>query len=101
MMLTKLFSLKNLLDLSDDYARSTAKSQFWYLDIADSVVLDYNAGIKARQLLTKRIEGGGNPPQRVKTIIPLNRFSYLEELEDKILPPISLSLTLLFGMMLN
>ncbi|KAL9954269.1 hypothetical protein ACROYT_G041784 [Oculina patagonica] len=28
----KLIFIKNLLDFSDDYARSAAKSQFWYLD---------------------------------------------------------------------
>ena len=86
----KAVFIKNLLDFSDDYARSTAKSQFWYLDTAESVVLDDNAGIKARQLLTKRIEGGGNPAAVVETIIPMNRFSFFEELEDKILPPMQL-----------
>ena len=87
--------IKNLLDFSDDYARSTAKSQFWYLDTAQSVVLNDNAGIKARQLLTKRIEGGGNPPAVVETIIPLNRFSFFEELGDKILPPMQLEFNII------
>ena len=32
----KAVFIKNLLDFSDDYARSTAKSQFWYLDTAES-----------------------------------------------------------------
>ena len=91
----KAVFIKNLLDFSGDYARSTAKSQFWYLDIADTVVLDDSAGIKARQLLTKRVEGGGNPPQRVETIIPLNRFSFFEELEDKILPPMQLEFNII------
>ena len=27
---------KNLLEYSDDYARSVAKNSFWYLDLADS-----------------------------------------------------------------
>ena len=88
----KTVFIKNLLDFSDDYARSTAKSQFWYLDTAKSVVLDDNVGMKARQLLTRRIEnvGAGNPAAVVETIIPLNRFSFFEELEDKILPPMQL-----------
>ena len=86
----KAVFIKYLLDFSDDYGKSTAKSQFWYLDTAEDVVLDNNAGIKARQLLTKRIEGVGNPPAVVETIIPLNRFSFFEELEDKILPPMQL-----------
>ena len=29
----KAIFIKNLLDFSDDYARSCAKNQFWYLDI--------------------------------------------------------------------
>ena len=86
----KTVFIKNLLDFSDDYGRSTAKSQFWYLDTAEDTTLNTNPGIQARQLLTKRIEGGRNPPVVVKTIIPLNRFSFFEELEDKILPPMQL-----------
>ena len=72
----KAVFIKNLLDFSDDYGRSTAKSQFWYLDTAEDVVLNNNAGIQQRQLLKKRIEGGGNPARLVETIIPLNRFSF-------------------------
>ena len=86
----KAVFVKNLLDFSDDYARSTARSQFWYLDTDDSIVLNENAGIAARQLLTKRVEGGGNPARLVETIIPLNRYSFFEDLEDKILPPLQM-----------
>ncbi|KAL9954528.1 hypothetical protein ACROYT_G042078 [Oculina patagonica] len=32
----KLIFIKNLLDYSDDFSRSVAKSQFWYLDTDDS-----------------------------------------------------------------
>ena len=32
----KLVFIKNLLDFSDDFARSGAKKQFWYLDTTDS-----------------------------------------------------------------
>ena len=82
----KAVFVKNLLDFSDDYARSTARSQFWCLDTAESVVLDDNNGIKGRQFWTKKVEGRGNPPQLVETIIPLNRYSFFEDLQDKILP---------------
>ena len=88
--------VKNLLDFSDDYARSTATSQFWYLDTAEEVVLDNNKGIKARQELTKRIEGGGNPAAVVETTIPLNRYSFFENLEDKMLPPLQLEFEITF-----
>ena len=88
----KAIFVKIFLDFSDDYARSSASSQFWYLDTAETVVLLNNAGIKARQKLTKRIEGGGNPAQVVQTIIPLNRYSFFEDLQDKILPPMQMDL---------
>ena len=89
----KAVFIKNLLDFSDDYARSTAKSQFWYLDTAEDVVLNNNAGIKARELLTQ--SGAGNVAKTVEIIIPLNRFSFFEELEDKILPPMQLEFNII------
>ena len=79
----KAVFIKNLLDFSDDYARSTAKSQFWYLDDAESVVLATNAGIRQRQNLTQA-------RKTVETILPLNRFSLFEELEDRLLPPLKM-----------
>ena len=92
----KAVFVKNILDFSDDYGRSTAKSQFWYLDTADTVVLGNNTGIAARQALTKRIEGGANPAAVVETTIPLNRYSFFENLEDKILPPMQLEFEITF-----
>ena len=89
----KAVFVKNLLDFSDDYARSAAKSQFWYLDTANTVVLADNEGIRQRQLLTKRIGengGGENAAKVVETIIPLNRYAFFENLEDKLLPPVEL-----------
>ena len=90
----KAVFVKNLLDFSDDYARSTAKSQFWYLDTADSVVLADNKGILERQILTKRVnengDAAGNAAKVVETIIPLNRYAFFENLEDKLLPPMEL-----------
>ena len=89
----KAVFVKNLLDFSDDYARSTAKSQFWYLDTDGTTVTGAaatNLGIKARELLTQRTNAGGNPAAVVKTTIPLNRYSFFENLEDKLLPPMEL-----------
>ena len=34
--------IKNLLDFSDDFSRSVAKSQFWYLDSDATTVTDNN-----------------------------------------------------------
>ena len=83
----KLVFIKNLLDFSDDYARSAAKNQFWYLDTTDSNVVaaatNTNLGIRQRALLA---QGG----LTVQTLIPLNRYSFFEELNDKLLPPMQL-----------
>ena len=84
--------VKNLLQYSDDFARSVAKNSFWYLD-TDSTTTDENAGFKARHLLTRRVgEGGGadNASKSVSVLIHLNRYGIFEELEDKMLPPMQL-----------
>ena len=75
----KAVFIKNLLDFSDDYGRSTAKSQFWYLDTAESVVLDDNAGIKSRELLTR--SGQNNVPKTNETIIPL-KIWFINEVDN-------------------
>ena len=75
--------IKNLLDFSDDFSRSVAKNQFWYLDSDATTVTDGNAtnlGMRARAFLSH----GGN---MVQTIIPLNRYSFFEGLSDRLLPP--------------
>ena len=96
----KAVFVKNLLDFSDDYARSTAKSQFWYLDTADSVVIADNSGIAGRQTLTKRVNENNNPAGNaakvVETTIPLNRYAFFENLEDKMLPPMQLEFEITF-----
>ena len=78
--------IKNLLDFSDDFSRSVAKNQFWYLDSDATTATDNNAtnlGMRARALLSH--EG-----EIVKTIIPLNRYSFFESLSDRLLPPLQL-----------
>jgi len=82
----KVIFIKNLLDYSDDYPRSVAKSQFWYLDTDATdatAAAGTNPGTKARGGLS---HGG----EIVETIIPLNRFSFFEELSDRLLPPLNL-----------
>ena len=80
--LHKVTYVKNLLEYSDDYSRSTAKNSFWYLD-TDGTTANTNTGFEARRLLTV-----GN--HDVNVIIPLNRYSFFEELEDKLLVPMQL-----------
>ena len=78
--------IKNLLDFSDDFSRSVAKTQFWYLDSDATTDTDGNAtnvGMRARALLS---HGG----LIVQTIIPSNRYSFFETLSDKLLPPMQL-----------
>ena len=74
---------KNLLEYSDDYARSVAKNSLWYLD-TDATSDDTNTGLEARRLLTAN-------RNLVDVTIPLNRYSFFEELEGRMLPPMQLS----------
>ena len=82
----KIVFIKNLLDFSDDYSRSVAKHQFWYLDTDATTATDANAtnlGMRARALLS---HGG----QIVQVMIPLNRYSFFESLSDRLLPPMQI-----------
>ena len=83
--LHKVTFVKNLLEYSDDYSRSVAKDSLWYLDV-DNTSDDTNAGFQARKLLMTNADGLLN----VNTIIPLNRYSFFEELEGRILAPMQL-----------
>ena len=71
---------KNLLEYSDDYAHSVAKNSLWYLDTADSSLAAANPNFEARRLLTAN-------NGLVNVTIPLNRYSFFEELEGRMLPP--------------
>ena len=82
---------KNLLEYSDDYSRSVAKNRLWYLD-TDTTTGNTNTGFESRLLLTKAardyaLNAGGKD---VNIIIPLNRYSFFEGLEDKMLVPMQL-----------
>ena len=72
--LHKITYVKNLLDYSDDYSRSVAQNSLWYLN-TDGTSTNTNAGLEARHQLTIT-------NQDVNVIIPLNRYSFFEELED-------------------
>ena len=85
--LHRITNVKNLLEYSDDYSRSVAKNTFWYLDTADSYVQDNNTGFDARRLLT-------TGARVINEMIPLNRYSFFQELERKMLPPMQLTIEL-------
>ena len=79
----KVIFIKNVLDYSDDYARIVGKGQFWYLDTDATTITDdneTNSGIRNRGLL---LNGGAT----VDAIVPLNRYSFFDELSDRRLPP--------------
>ena len=68
------------------------KNSLWYLDLADSHEIrpaqaTYNAGIHARQALT-------SDSKSVNVTIPLNRYSFFETLEGRLLPPMQLGIEL-------
>ena len=67
------------------------KNSLWYLD-TDGTTANTNIGFEARKTLTKAarddaLNVGGKD---VNTIIPLNRWSFFEELNDKMLVPMQL-----------
>ena len=82
--LHKVTFVKNLLEYSEDYSRSVAKNSLWYLDTNHVITLATdNTGFETRRVLTT----GNND---VNVIIPLNRYSFFEELADKMLVPMQL-----------
>ena len=90
--LHKVTFVKNLLEYSDDYSRSVAKNSFWYLDTNDSTQ-NTNLGYLARKTLTQgRNAGPAGPGKEVNVSIPLNRYSFFETLEGKLLPPLQLKI---------
>ena len=94
--LHKVTFVKNLLEYSDDFSRSVAKDSFWYLDVANlaDITAAGNTGFEARQNLLKRVnedgDAAGNAAKDINVIIPLNRYSFFEELYDKMLVPMQL-----------
>ena len=79
--------VENLLEYSDDYSRSVAKNSLWYLDTGTTAVDAQNDGFKARRALTSN-------RKQVNVKIPINRYSFFEELEGRILPAMQLKFTI-------
>lgn len=78
---------------SDDYSGSVGKNSLWYLH-TDNTTANTKTGFEARKLSTQRLNENGNAAGNVtkdmNVIIPLNRYSFFEELEDKMLVPMQL-----------
>ena len=94
--LHRITNVKNLLEYSDDYSRSVAKNSFWYLDTGiDISAAGRNIGFDARRILTQAAaDDGGGGAKSINETIPLNRYSFFEELERKLLPPMQLTIEL-------
>ena len=88
----RITNVKNLLEYSDDFSKSVAKKSFWYLDTENSTA-NTNSGFEARRILTQANQNnGGGGAKTINMLIPLNRYSFFEELENKMLPPMQLEL---------
>ena len=73
---------KNLLEYSDDYARSVAKNSLWYLDTDATSDADTNTGFRSKTLINSR------PRNLVDVTIPLKQGThFFEELEGRMLTP--------------
>ena len=85
------------MEYSDDYSRSVAKNSFWYLD-SDSTTAETNTGFEQRRILTQAVLNNGNGgPRSINETIPLNRYSFFERLENKLLPPMQLQIEITFN----
>jgi hypothetical protein len=77
--------VKNLLLFSREYAETTARNAFWYIDEREETDPTINKGFKFRN---KAIVNG----QTVNVKLPLNYFSFFDSLSGKLLPAMKLSL---------
>ena len=92
--LHRITNVKNLLEYSDDYSRSVAKTSFWNLD-TDGTTANTNIGFEARKILTQAHQNdGGGGAKSINETIPLNRYSFFQKLENKMLPPMQLTIEL-------
>ena len=112
-------NIKNLLEYNPSYAKSVGTNEFYFLDTSrnadgkkytrrfvehrrnaagnadergqmlDDVNANYNKGFEARKLLL-------GLSAEVNCEIPLNRYSFFEELQDKLLPNMKIDLNIEF-----
>ena len=85
--------VKNLLEYGDDSWRSVAKkNRLWNLD-TNKTTGNTNIGFEARTLLIQTANNDGTGDSKdVSGVIPLNWYSFFEELENKMLPPMQLQI---------
>ena len=89
--LHKISFIKGLLEFSDDYSRTVATNFNWYLD--DRAVLAGDMRTAPKVGAIKRGELCSQSKD-VYAIIPLNRLSFFQELQDKMLPSMQIELNI-------
>ena len=85
-------NIKNLLEYNPSYAESVATNEFYFLDTTTSAEerparATYNKGFAMRKLLL-------GASATVNCEIPLDRYSFFEALEDKLLPNTKIELNI-------
>ena len=85
-------NIKNLLEYNPSYAESVATNEFYFLDTSSAAEerpaqATYNKGFHKRKLLL-------GVSAKVNCEIPLNRYSFFEALEDKLLPNTKIDLNI-------
>ena len=85
-------NIKNFIEYNPSYAESVATNEFYYLDTSTSAEerpaqAAYNKGFHARKLLL-------GASATINCEIPLNRYSFFEALEDKLLPNTKIELNI-------
>ena len=88
----RVVNIKNLLEYNPSYAQSVATNEFYFLDTSRaaeerSAQATYNKGFAARKALL-------GVSATVNCEIPLNRYSFFEALEDKLLPNTKIELNI-------
>ena len=74
----KSLFVKNLLEFSDDFSRSVATKNLWYLNTNANAAAS-NTGFVSRRALTQAVNDDGTGGSKtVSTIISLNRYSFFE-----------------------
>ena len=85
-------NIKNLLEYNPSYAQSVATNEFCFLDTSRAAeerpaLATYNKGFHQRKLLL-------GASATVNCEIPLNRYSFFEALEDKLVPNTKIELNI-------
>ena len=65
---------------------------------SDSTTANTNTGFEQRRILTQAaVNDGSGGPRSFNEMIPLNRYSFFERLENKMLPPMQLQIEITFN----